>query len=442
MKHFGEARRDVVGELAQAPWSGRVERACLIWDLRGRLRILVCPAPGSDTTALTADLDSAMKRTADAFWSGECWIWHDKLDVAERLVYEKAWNTAQRVEMPAFELRELDRHLSKQTWYGTPLKPPWPHLDKTPPIVSFFSFKGGVGRTTALVAFATQMARANRSVCVIDLDLEAPGVGALFPSGTVRPPYGLVDYLLEYPLYKQRQGASLSLEDYFYTCDDPAIIGTGVPITVVPAGTIDELYLEKLARLDYERLLSPVADEEAPLAMLLRQLRSDRRPAYVLIDSRAGLHDIGGLALNGIAHLDVLFGLDSEQSWDGLGVVVDHLGRRRIERGLPQQDCALVYAMAPPSTSSDRQGRHEHYIDRAHTLFEERFYDADDADPPGRWPVPAIGDKAKPHHAFAIGFNSELQQARSLGNMMDPLTQGDYKEFSGWLLERLGRTTP
>jgi CobQ/CobB/MinD/ParA family nucleotide binding protein len=435
MKHFAEARRDAVQELSQPTWDGQVERACLIWDLMGRLRLLVRPAPGVDAKALEANLRAALYRATEGFWGNECWIWRDSIDTAERLVYEKAWNQSIVVQGARVNLRELDRHLSKQTWFGAPLDPPWQLRPQMPPIISFFSFKGGVGRTTALTAFAIQMARAGKSVCVIDLDLEAPGAGSLFASSAVRPPYGLVDYLLERPLY---EGQHLSPSDYFFICDDPDIIGEGAPITVVPAGNIDALYLEKLARLDYARMLRPDAPTP-PLLDLLRQLRSERSPAYVLIDSRAGLHDIGGLALNGIAHLDVLFGLDSQQSWDGLGIVIDHLGRRRIEQGRVQQDCALIYAMAPSVTDPTRKIRVEQYIDRSHQIFTERFYDAS---PNEEWPVPAIDDKSQPHHAFAIGFDSELQRARALKDMVTPLTQGDYKAFSNWLLERLGRTSP
>jgi cellulose biosynthesis protein BcsQ len=435
MKHFAEARHDAVQELSRPAWTGRIERACLIWDLRGRLRVLVRPAAGVDANVLEAELRAALQLAAEGFWGNECWIWHDSLDTAERLVYEKAWSEALPQQGPSFELRELDRHLSKQAWFGAPLEPPWQLRAQMPPIISFFSFKGGVGRTTALASFAIQMARAGRSVCIIDLDLEAPGAGALFASSAARSPYGLIDYLLERPLY---EGGRLSLSDYFFICDDPVIIGEGAPITVVPAGNIDALYLEKLARVDYERMLRPEAPTP-PLLDLLRQLRSERSPTYVLIDSRAGLHDIGGLALNGMAHVDVLFGLDSEQSWEGLGIVVDHLGRRRIEQRRTQQDCALVYALAPPGTDPARKARVEQYIDRAHRLFTERFYDAE---PSGEWPVPAIEDATQPHHAFAIGFDSELQRARSLRDMVVPLTQGDYRAFSTWLLERLGRTGP
>ena len=43
-------------------------------------------------------------------------------------------------------------------------------------IVTFFSFKGGVGRSFSLVETAVQLAARGRSVAVWDLDLEAPGL--------------------------------------------------------------------------------------------------------------------------------------------------------------------------------------------------------------------------------------------------------------------------
>ena len=43
-------------------------------------------------------------------------------------------------------------------------------------IVTFYSFKGGVGRSFTLVETAAQLAALGRSVVVWDLDLEAPGL--------------------------------------------------------------------------------------------------------------------------------------------------------------------------------------------------------------------------------------------------------------------------
>lgn len=44
------------------------------------------------------------------------------------------------------------------------------------PIITFYSYKGGQGRSTTLAAFASYMARQeNKKVFIIDCDIEAPG---------------------------------------------------------------------------------------------------------------------------------------------------------------------------------------------------------------------------------------------------------------------------
>ena len=43
-------------------------------------------------------------------------------------------------------------------------------------VVTFYSFKGGVGRTMSLVNVATQLALAAKKVLIVDFDLEAPGI--------------------------------------------------------------------------------------------------------------------------------------------------------------------------------------------------------------------------------------------------------------------------
>ena len=61
----------------------------------------------------------------------------------------------------------------------TPLSVPQPFVE-CPQIVSFHSFKGGVGRTTALMTFVTAHLQSNLpepvKILVVDADLEAPGI--------------------------------------------------------------------------------------------------------------------------------------------------------------------------------------------------------------------------------------------------------------------------
>jgi len=171
MKHFAEARRDAATKITNIP---NCDRFCLIWDLRGELRVLVRTVEGANVATTTAAVKAAMTDAAGAFWSDTVWVWHPgtRVPEAEKLIYETAWSQARVLDPGPPELRELDRHLSKETWFGEPVPPPWPLLQQTAPILSFYSFKGGVGRSTALAGFAIQLARAGKRVCVVDLDLE------------------------------------------------------------------------------------------------------------------------------------------------------------------------------------------------------------------------------------------------------------------------------
>lgn len=439
MRHLSEAKEAVERVLLEERFVSQADKLCAIWDLQGRLRLLVQPKSGVDVEQLKGDLTAAVGSEAGVYWSEEYWIWSSNVRGPEKAVYELAWREAKQTDSPTPTVRILNRHVSKQAWFSNrPVQPPWPLSEKTPPIASFFSFKGGVGRTTALASTAVQLARVRKRVCVIDLDLEAPGAGMLFLPTRGGAQYGVVDYLLERPLHKDPE---FDINDYIYSCDDPKVIGTeGAPIAVVPAGVLNSDYLEKLARIDFQRL-QPDGDDDPLLVRLLRDLRRAVTPDYVLIDARAGLHDIGGLALNGLAHLDIVFGLDSDQSWAGLELVVRYLGKRLIESGQKQLDCGLVFAMAPGPTAGDREEREKAFLANAYDLFSDAYYDAEDH-PDGEWPLPALDAEDQPHFPIAIGFSEDVKRATSLPVVADLLTQAEFQKFLSWLLARLGRGEP
>ena len=67
-------------------------------------------------------------------------------------------------------------------------------------IVTFYSYKGGVGRSMAMANVADILARRGARVLMIDFDLEAPGLEQYFQihQPSARRHLGLLDLLLEF----------------------------------------------------------------------------------------------------------------------------------------------------------------------------------------------------------------------------------------------------
>lgn len=93
---------------------------------------------------------------------------------------------------------------------------------KRPLVVTFYSFKGGVGRSTALGLVAGILASRNRRVVMVDFDLEAPGISVLFRSDVEnfnQEQFGVVDYI--YQRYLTPEENFPSLEDCIFQVNLP-----------------------------------------------------------------------------------------------------------------------------------------------------------------------------------------------------------------------------
>lgn len=78
--------------------------------------------------------------------------------------------------------------------------PPKADTNAFPRVVTFYSYKGGVGRTTAITHVAYELARSGKKVVLVDLDLEAPGLNQSFDLPKV-PTVGILEYF-----YRTRLG--------------------------------------------------------------------------------------------------------------------------------------------------------------------------------------------------------------------------------------------
>src|SRR5579871_890684 len=103
--------------------------------------------------------------------------------------------------------------------------------------ITFYSFKGGVGRTMALVNVAAQLADMGRKVLVVDFDLEAPGLETFERLRPPEPRPGLVEYVTDYVRSKR----SPDVSKYIYHVKGKIGEKNG-QLWVMPAGRRDRDY--------------------------------------------------------------------------------------------------------------------------------------------------------------------------------------------------------
>jgi hypothetical protein len=220
-------------------------------------------------------------------------------------------------------------------------------------IITFYSFKGGVGRTMALANVAFLAAMSGKRVLVMDWDLEAPGLAYYFRTmldapiaRKLRDTPGLLDIVCEwndaqklagndigrYTAYvaKIQDGSQFSnyVNELPLTGDpnDAGVLhyigagGTKIAISDSPA------YEEALAKFSWANFF-----DTSRGGILLEALRSWSKAKYdyVLIDSRTGLADVAGICTMQMPDEVALCFVLNRQNIEGVARVARAIRARR-----------------------------------------------------------------------------------------------------------------
>ncbi|MFN6559734.1 MAG: KGGVGR-motif variant AAA ATPase [Nostoc sp. ChiSLP01] len=161
--------------------------------------------------------------------------------------------------------------------------------------ITFYSYKGGVGRTLAAANFALYLAKLGRKTVVVDFDLEAPGLDAKFAkfSGLELPvdQKGLLDYILDY----QRQNTDPGRIEQI-SLQIPIPSKKTSPLWLIPAGQyLSDEYYRNLSELDWNLLFSKERDGVAFFQQFLARIEKELQAEFVIIDSRTGITEIAGI---------------------------------------------------------------------------------------------------------------------------------------------------
>jgi cellulose biosynthesis protein BcsQ len=160
-------------------------------------------------------------------------------------------------------------------------------------VFTFYSYKGGVGRSFTLANIAVLLARWGHRVLCLDWDIEAPGLGDYFrPRLPASPSSGVVDIVDDF-----RHGR-FTPESHVQRLTDVGVLD------FVAAGREDDGYVGQVQAIDWEGLYDEGFGEY--LEKCREQWTNDYD--FVLIDSRTGISDIGGICTAHLPdHLVVLF---------------------------------------------------------------------------------------------------------------------------------------
>lgn len=105
------------------------------------------------------------------------------------------------------------------------------------------------------------------------------------------------------------------------------------------------------------------------LSTMLTEIKNNLSVDYILLDARAGFHDMGGIAVTQLPHGVVLFGNDSRQSWDGITQVL-----RSIAKGHDEDfPVMIVGTMCPSPASPTFAALKEHFILKSYSICLEKI---------------------------------------------------------------------
>jgi tetratricopeptide (TPR) repeat protein len=203
-----------------------------------------------------------------------------------------------------------------------------PPLNASGEVVTFYSYKGGTGRTMALSNIAVLLARqqnATTPVLMIDWDLEAPGLHHYFDHHEERP--GVLE------LFEACREQLRHLGDGAAARDDEELahevlaavgweqyvgrVDQSSQLYLMRAGRFDDSYGERLAAMRWDELF-----DSCPALFRCFGDNLARHFRHVLVDSRTGRTDSAGICTTLLPRKLVVVFTPNRQSLEGVQALV------------------------------------------------------------------------------------------------------------------------
>lgn len=274
-------------------------------------------------------------------------------------------------------------------------------------IFTFYSYKGGVGRSMALAAIANIFAKRGLRVLVVDFDLEAPGLERYFfdneGSRLQRAQPGLIDLIHAYrrALVSEEEfakGEFKRWQGYKFTAIYTASsLGGSVDLMTAGAREPEQKlrdYALAVRTFDWQDFFYNWKGGE--FFDWLRRQWIDPSSGYdvVLVDSRTGVTEMGGVCAYQLADVAVLLSAPNYQNLDGTRAVVNDF-RSNAVTGL-RYGRELQILVVPARIETDHPQKNEFF-----TALEREI-------PLSEGLPKAIADAGLDYRSLAIPYTPEF----------------------------------
>lgn len=233
---------------------------------------------------------------------------------------------------------------------------------------TFYSYKGGVGRTLALVNVANRLAEFGKKVCILDFDLEAPGLQSKYAKELQQPIYkGLVDYIYSYAVENVQPR---HISDYMVDIRLTNAINT---IHLCAAGNVDSSdYWKKLARINWWNLF--YAENSYGIDFFLnlkKQIEEELAPDFLLIDSRTGITEMSAITMSLLADDVVFLAANNEENIKGCCKVLNSLSAPENNLLGIKRTYHFVLTRIPLPDSPDEKVKHNIIVEQKTNIIKE-----------------------------------------------------------------------
>jgi len=222
--------------------------------------------------------------------------------------------------------------------------------------LTFYSYKGGTGRSLLLANAARYLALLDQRVVAVDFDFEAPGLHYklnISPPGQrtadAIPRRGAVDYLLA---SAQGDGPPRTLLDYVVPVPLPR--GTKGSLHLMPAGSAPtgDYWRALTALLRQDLFTDPQGNRIAACLELKARIEEELQADFLLIDSSTGVTELAGVTTTVLADTVVCLMLATEESQAGARAVLRSLRHAARLAGQPPVEMIPVLSRVPEHDDS------------------------------------------------------------------------------------------